>query len=198
MSIKAEEQKAEWKSLTPAKRRVAIATDALGQVLAGGYTLSSDHGDYLSIEKSEINDDVTVMFRKRNLSSPASDSDVAFLQKNCQMCARGALLLSRVRKFNSCSLADVGFGRSRSEITYISASSDHTTDALKGAFSVTQLEMIEAAFERWGGIHDGRDLAREFGEDHDDDDDRMIAILQNILDHKGTFKPAVRYEIVSY
>jgi hypothetical protein len=58
--------------------------------------------------------------------------------------------------------------------------------AMRGAlapyFDFGQLRMIEAAFEEWS-------YEKEFGDQYEDDAERMIAIMQNIIDNDGTFVP---------
>ena len=88
------------------------------------------------------------------------------------------MLLCKVAKYNNYDFLIFGEG-------YMIGSHD-TTMALKDAFSETELELIERAFERnysyfsWGP---------------DNDADRLLAIMQNIVDHNGKFKPSVEYVV---
>ena len=107
------------------------------------------------------------------------------------MCARGALMLARIDKYNSITWGQTG--------RLIHIGSTTTSDVLSDAFGVHQLHLIECAFERSSAFLNrsraGVDAYR-FGSDFPDPNLRMMAICQNIIDHDGEFRPRVRYEIV--
>lgn len=92
--------------------------------------------------------------------------------ENCTACALGALFVSKYELSNGEWPDDMGQGELRM--------------ALHPYFTIFQLCEIEDAFEqkypRWSDL--------------DDPEDCMIAIFQNIIDHDGTFKPSVEYEMV--
>lgn len=178
----------QWEDCTPAERRVLIAKDALASVVAGKYK-NIFRGRYLDS-----------MSRRLPLPSrheTATKAHCETIGEHCNMCARGALLLSRAIRFNSLTLADLGVWDRNVE-----AIPEETTFGLAGSFTERQLGLIEAAFEQNTeyaenvGFSDTiGDQAKQFGDDHPDHANRLIAILQNIIDHNGTFKPAVRYEV---
>lgn len=58
---------------------------------------------------------------------------------------------------------------------------------LSSEFSEAQRQLIENTFEGIGN-HQWRD-------ELPDDEDRMIAMMQNLVEHDGTFKPGVMYEV---
>ena len=66
---------------------------------------------------------------------------------------------------------------------------------MKKIFTRNQLALIENAFETGRGVYkyQAGEVAAEkaflFGSKFVDEDKRMIAIMQNIIDNKGTFKP---------
>lgn len=68
----------------------------------------------------------------------------------------------------------------------------HITEDLSKYFSDIQLDMVESAFEQremgWAHSYKTRP-AKEFGNKYSDSDDRLRAIMQNIIDNNGTFKP---------
>jgi hypothetical protein len=96
----------------------------------------------------------------------------------CDVCAIGGMFLSRFNLYNK-------------ENDYV-GDSDTMKDRLEEAgFTSEQLRLIERCFEGWGSIEDEHPWLAEL----DNPEDRLIAIMQNIVDHKGTFKPKVAYEV---
>jgi hypothetical protein len=113
------------------------------------------------------------------------DSAKPFLLKSttpCRVCAKGALFLSTVRRYNKASVKDV--------------MCDNMETAEK-MFGKHQFNLIEAAFEQWDftipDTHEeehGRPVPYEvqaFGNKYEDDTDRLVAILKNIIKNKGNF-----------
>jgi len=96
------------------------------------------------------------------------------LKKECTLCARGAMMLCKVDKFNHFNFEGVD--------NLGDIDNNNTTDALQDAFTDYELDNIEEAFEGYWS-------------DVDDDNDRLRAIMQNIIDHKGDFKPEVEYTV---
>lgn len=93
-------------------------------------------------------------------------------QARCTVCARGGMMLCKVAKYNNFEIP--------SESSGLYAGGAETTLALSDCFTEKQLLDIEHAFENcWCDI--------------EDDADRLTAIMQNIIDHNGTFKPSVQY-----
>ena len=97
------------------------------------------------------------------------------LAKECVVCARGGLMLAKVAKFN-CAV-------------YVGELNDSFSTArnLADCFTEAQLWSIESAYECYNWMSPMSDIA--------DPNDRLLAICQNIIDHKGTFKPMVEYEV---
>lgn len=87
----------------------------------------------------------------------------------CRACALGALFVSKYSLFNG---------------DWIGTHDFFITNMLIPFFSHVQLVSINQAFE----INWRSSLIN--------DEDRMIAIMQNIVDHNGTFKINVAYEMV--
>lgn len=149
-----------WKELSAAEKRVSIAKDARFQLRAGRYEASFD--TYA---------DGAVLDRVENLKAPVQ------LQKllkganlNCECCAKGALMLSAVRKRNNC-LVGGELGTNNFE---------NLSDEIK-EFSDNQWHMIEEAFMGWN--------FPEWQFKYPDITERLDAILTNIIKNKGTFKP---------
>jgi hypothetical protein len=158
-----------YKLMTRKQRKVAIAKDVIKQVNAGVFDAKSQHG--------------YVVPMNGYLNGPVEQRNAIAVAKECHVCARGALMLSRIAKFNDMVINPI-CGNIEQE---------QTAKALEDAFTSRELYEIERAFE---GGEDGSDY-RRFFLDHKNSNNRLIAICQNIIDHKGTFRPEVRY-VVKY
>lgn len=153
---------------SPAQRRVMIAEDALQQLKMGKYCATP--GKYLDAcglaDEASLNHEVQL---NTLLHNPA-------LKSSCDVCARGALLLSAVRFRNDCIIYTHG---GTSEDSWVKEFSD-------------QQEVIEAAFEDYDmrDSDDGNPWCEKFltEKEREDPDKRLELILKNIIRNKGTFK----------
>jgi len=139
------------------KMRVAVAKDVIKRIQLEKLTGAT--GKYIE---------------DKNLSSKSYHSpDQA--EKNCSVCAIGAVFLSYVRLYNGINRPlNYNYGADMYHI-------------LNECFLYKQLADIDNYFEfeeHWV-IHGASN-----------DTDRILMIMQNIVDHKGTFKSNVKYEIV--
>lgn len=171
-----------WNELTKAEKRVRIAKDALAQIRTKKVEVQS--GTYCDIFSNKLKEGSQL-----NKILPTLEAD------SCTVCAKGALFLAHVDRFNKLKIEDNGA---------FSANNSQIIDRLKGIFSIGQLDTIEAAFEM-GVTQDAEhilwdhstaveetELAKRaiaFGEEYSDDLDRLVAILENIIENKGTFIP---------
>lgn len=177
--------------LSKAEMRVIVAKDALAQMKAEKYIATN--GTYVG---SELISRIGIEGGERhpydgggscyiNLEEPLQP----LLLKDkgeCRVCAKGALFLSAVRKFNSAKVGDV-------------ADDDDFKIAVK-IFGLKQYDLIEAAFEGWDSTKERWDgteytgntsvpAATAFGDQYDGNTERLVAILKNIIKNDGTFKP---------
>lgn len=208
-----------WASMTRKQRKVAIAKDVIAQIQAKKYNIQASVGYVCPIETKTNQERVESHFKKvKSVTEPVSDADVEVLTKNCTMCARGAALMSRIRKFNTITrdqmdiylIDDEGdlvyperYAKGKKKVAYASIDTNQstTTIGLAGAFTEAELIVIESAFEQspyFGNTSTANFLAVDFGKDIEDDADRLLAIMQNIVDNDGVFRPEQTYEIVSY
>lgn len=157
------------KTISKAQQRVAIARDAIKQINGDIYkpTCMIWVNGILKVDNDLLDGDGG----KQQLQPILVES-----QPKCMVCARGALLLSMVRKYNSYTLADLRRGNE---------------GQLRKLFGNRQIEQMEAAFERWEETNQGYSAKRSqaFGSNYATDKDRLIAILKNIIKNNGTFKP---------
>lgn len=127
------------------------------------------------------------------------------VQQNCEVCAKGALFLSFVRKFNNVSTNDLNrqtsydyndWNNFNAEKEYVSADSGFICRKLEKYFTRTQLDLIEFAFEgedvcgdTWQKTEEYQDKVRAYSQQFPDDEERLKVILKNIVRNGGTFKP---------
>jgi hypothetical protein len=164
--------------------RVAIAQDVINRIYADSIKIKTDNGYVVGIEDMQFN--------KRD-ESVISKEDCNLITKSCSVCALGSMLISRIDLFNSVSWIDLEYDPGFSDIK----------DSLEDYFDGRELALIETAFEKWDV--NGFDLgltfyeieqAIDFGKKIKKSKDRLLAIMQNIVDHNGTFVPSVQYEVV--
>lgn len=108
--------------------------------------------------------------------------------EKCQTCALGSMLISHVRVYNKLSLRDLGFCQSDE----CSLTRSDCTGVLSNYFDADQLTLIEFAFEGYRVFDinvDGASEAIKFGKKFKHPKTRLRAIMNNILENDGTFKP---------
>lgn len=166
---------------TPGKR-VMIAQDIIEQVNARKYR--SNKGSYVAIhtDSEDMNFDIKSGFDKI---------------KHCNVCALGACIMSATRFKNKLFANDVDM-----EDSVGLAENDKVRTLLQSLFSNSQLFMIEEAFEGAAGSRLADELGYKGARSSDlescllfhnrykgNADKRLIAICENIIKNKGTFRP---------
>lgn len=173
MTTKAEQR---YQQMSREQRRVAIAKDVIAAIRAKKFGRVSP-GTYI--------------YGPGDL--PLNKSTAGRLMPECEVCARGAMMLTKIAKYNGYEVS------ANKMVCFLGPMAKRATSAaLRDAFSPLALNLIETAFERSTSFASGCSPtaaveAYEFGCDHDDPSDRLLAIMQNIVDHHGTFRPEVRY-----
>ncbi len=135
-----------------------------------------DHGSYLS---GDLKGCADVVYQDQ------VQPHLPALRKHCDVCAKGAMLLSYIELKNKVTFGQVirlgpwtPYAQSRRASCH---GSSCIAEALDGAFDRDQLDRIEDAFECWDG--------NEWGKKFKTPGKRMIAICQNIIENNGEFKP---------
>jgi hypothetical protein len=181
-SLNAEIKKrnAAFTSASRAEKRVLIAKDIIQ--LLKTQKISATTGDWLTTYKEgEVTDEDS--FQAAVLSNQAT----------CSCCALGSMVVSCTLFRNKASIEET-----EDRAAYVAPGAAEWTDksGLRKLFGPVQLSMIEAAFEQGDGGADYSiipvqklDAAVDFGYNHYDSKSRLIAIMQNIIDNEGTFKP---------
>jgi len=173
-----------WDQMTPNQRKVALCRDVIAQINAKKISLKRSFG-YVR-HKSGYG----AIVPANKAVGAVTKAQCSTIKKNCSMCARGALLISRIGQFNKITWSDI----SRNGIDV-----SETTNGLNGSFTDTELKLIEAAFERkYHYAYDvpGSKEAELFGKDHSNDASRMMAICQSIIDQDVKVDFTDRYKIV--
>ncbi len=178
-----------FSKLGKAAARVAIAKDVIAQV--GRRKLRPAEGHYLAIQDHFLRDVVTEI-------SGRQFQDVVLGARECRVCALGALFTTAVMVRDQWTIRQVGAYRSYIGDADIAVDRDHMVAYLKPWFSARQLALIESAFEMRlmdGGLKDRipeEDFvaAIVFGRAHRSNRSRMMAIMRNIIENDGTFRPA--------
>ncbi len=172
--------------LSKAQARVVIAKDAIATVLAHQ---NARAGTYLRVKDQE-----------ETVPALTQGTVCDILDKGCEGCAMGQLLLAQVRLFNKIEVPFFG------DTTYQWVEIEHLSKGLQNYFTPKQLALIESAFEQsymeGGGSYYGGSIqfdreqrrAVDFGYRFDDENERFIAIARNIVRNKGTFVPPLTKE----
>lgn len=174
-------------TLTPAGQRVRIAKDVIDQLTKK--KIKARTGVYLS-----LGGEVTL-----GSMGESSARDV-LASVRCEACALGSLFVSSVHIKNGL-LASETFVNSSvyDEVAdiingVVSCDTSVMRERLEEYFDEQQLDLIESAFET-SDMGDGTidsvllDRAIQFGARYNDHTRRMKAIMQNVIDYRGTFVP---------
>lgn len=163
------------KKMTKAEVRVCIAKDVLAQVKAKRFTARpglyvSGLGLYSDLPRDE---DGYLTQSPINVQAVLKDRD-------CHVCALGALFVSSVDRFNACELP-------ASDMTTMHR--ETLEKYLGNVFSRKQMNAIEAAFEGSSNSYP-KVYNSAFYQAYPDSTARLVAIMKNIVRNGGTFKPS--------
>lgn len=182
-----QKRNSEFKAMTPSQKRVAIAKDVIKHLRSEKINTTFDHrkiyagNGYLAIPIEEAP-------RKNDVGRQWQS--VLRGVETCSVCAKGAVFVATMLRFNNCKVDRPLAGEDRNG----QIGSSEMTRHLRGYFSKQQLDLIESAYEACA-VNDTRaeDDAVAFGQQFAstlaDRSDRLIAIMQNIIKNNGTFKP---------
>jgi hypothetical protein len=167
--------------MTDAEARIAIAKDVIKHL--DSKKLNAKSGAYC-IFKSEAG--------QPPLSESDGGSDLRGLLStkvhHCDVCAKGAMFIAHVMRFNEVKLPSADWAYFDPARAFNGES--FVTSPLQ-YFDEDQLDLIEAAFEGddvQGSLSEEEtDDAESFSLSHENDDERLRAIMQNIVDNGGTF-----------
>lgn len=192
----------QYKKMTAAQKRVTIAKDVVAALNSKIYI--ANHSQYIK----QMQLDGEVMELGWMGAHRLDDIQQALPKiKECEVCAMGACIMSITKYENRLTFDDIG--------KTTDSMSSTTAEVVQEVFSANQLAMIEIMFEGYysgvehpitnkicNGDNYGRDKlgAEVSGEDaqmcmrfhskYDNDDKRMRAIMQHIVDNAGDIVPS--------
>lgn len=174
-----------FKNATKAQKRVMIAKDVLGQIKTNRYLAES--GTWVEPNFSR-NSRVSEI-----CDSPETSIQDTFKDKtieSCTVCALGGLFMSCINLNNNTTLRD--FDEEADDLGALIDGNRKLSNSLNRIFTREQLILIEQYFEEGAGYFyrdDDCDLLDSFVDTYPDEQDRLKAIMENIIENKGTFKP---------
>lgn len=167
------------------QQRIIVARDVIAQLKAEKYNAAHCYLDITFKDGAKV---------KESDQLQCSMSKVA----SCDVCAKGAIFLSTVRKSDNFQIGDASVNTDYDSDRIIGICLDHdeVVETASNVFSERQLDLIECAFEQSHVLSEGSDLPSDvvdaavtFGSDYCLDSVRLIAICQNIIDNEGIFNP---------
>lgn len=177
LNARIKNQNEEFFLMTKGEKRVIVAQDCIDRISIGQLTPYA--GNFLRPDLkygSEI----------RSRFEGSIKEEVAKPAFTCIGCAKGGMFLSYVGRANKLNFNDLSAGSDQND----TASVEHKK--LLEIFTITQLTMIETAFEgrvyiddilSMKNIEKAKDFYRKYS------NSRLVAICENIIKNKGTFKP---------
>lgn len=179
--------KKKFEDLTTAGQRMRIAQDVIDQIKLKKY--KAEVGNFFKLRKFTNSGDyeLTNAFDKESpIEELLKDETV-----NCTVCALGAVFASCVNFTNEITYADTENGS-------LSFGDEVFKQKILEFFDDEQVRLIEVAFECGNGWFQYPaaeskaaefSKARKFGNRYSNDSNRMVAIMKNIVEHRGKFVP---------
>jgi hypothetical protein len=192
------ENNAAFKKATKAQKRVMIAQDVLAQIKAKRYVAEPGRWVVPTFSENFCNTDdypdtvpsVQQLFASKEIES-------------CNVCALGGLFMSCTNLNNHTTYDQ--FNDESEDIGSLIGYEEGLSNELDVFFSKNQLTLIEIYFEDGEGyfsidnetVDTGSrfyksidfDHVNSFNDKYQDDDDRLKAIMKNIVENNGTFVP---------
>jgi hypothetical protein len=188
-SVQVKPKKAAQKlnQLSDVQKRIAVCKDVIANIQAAQINVIKGRG-YITGLDVKLEDSEAIQYM------------LPLIKKKCEVCARGAMMISKIDKFNSCyflNLNDIDQCDTTDQLDFFD---EEQLDLIETAFELTNMGAYEYSGDYYTPYHTQKraknQLAVQFGQDFKNPSDRLMAIMQNIIDHNGEFKPEVRYSIV--
>jgi hypothetical protein len=172
-----------FQNMNPSQKRVAVAKDVLAMIEAR--RIRARAGTYLSLQR-----------RVKGVKPETEVQEILLESPTCTACAVGSIFVCTMLRNDNLTIneftGDPTIDRGEMDRDAL-GSGDGLYDAVAWLFSKGQLALIEAAFE--GGYvncypdygSDTEARAEKFHDTYTSDEKRLAAIMQNIIDNKGTF-----------
>lgn len=165
---------------TPAERRIIITKDALAQIKAKQVYVQ--RGTYLNLSTEPLYNAFNKGWKffqrfSRNKNKPAVQR-----QDECVACAKGTLFLSAMR----CG-ADIDVNNQSASNGFADWPADNW-HLIETAFETSATD-LKARKANYAIRESNTTKALCFGASYEDSEDRLVAILNNIIDNNGLFVP---------
>lgn len=174
-----------FQNMSLARKRVAIAKDVLDSlktrkiIASAGTYVGGKPEDLMSL--NEIWDENKSDYVTKDEKDGKQFRDV-LVENNlpsCTACAVGSIFMCTVLRHDDITVNDCNSGDDESMRSY-----------LKKFFTRTQLDLMESAFEKGGfGYTNRTENAIDFGKLYRTDNERLKAIMENVVRNNGTFNP---------
>jgi len=175
----------QFNKLSRQEKAVLVAKDVLAQLKTKRYTANA--GSYI---KDTIKEDFKGSIQK-NFNKI----------KECKVCALGACLLSSTKLGNILTTDDL-YLSDYSSVGVSDLDNKNIKKLLKSIFTPSQMYLIESAFEGFSYDSDRvavdifkqkcndkiEHVVNSFHRKYDNDKERLIAIMENIISNNGVFK----------
>jgi len=190
-NTKREPMKTDFNSLRLRGQRVAIAKDVIAQIECKNLSVQS--WVYVS---SSLRGGERLPIVDRN--ETATEKYVDVITQSCSVCALGSLLLSRCRIGSPMPLDALGYEEDDVKRGTVEADRTDCGLSLGDMFDSDPLDEVAGCFEGWVKESDKKKwVGRDWFHGFPCHEDRLLAIMQNIVDNDGTFVPEDSdYEIV--
>lgn len=182
--------KKQWDRLKPATRRIKMAEDVLATLRRKNNRFKVKTDEYCKF----------VIPAQAHEPAPFEDKSVQVsallpkIERHCEACAMGALLLAHVRLVNHVTIADLDYWSTNNNLD----ATESLVDTLSESLSEKELRTIEAAFEgnvkmnnvdEWTSITADNisRIGRKWKSRIRSAEPRLEAIMRNIIKHKGDF-----------
>lgn len=176
--MKKETRKQKFDLLSNREKRVLIAKDVIKWIRSGmlrpgtgGYL---NRGDFIRSGRKSTDEICDLLLEGK--------------VKNCHVCAKGAMFLADIIRRDNFTVADLGF-YFNSNIPRVNYFTEHQKNLIETAFEGSNYCM------KWDNDKDEfktsplAGKAINFSKIYKKSEDRLIAIMKNIIKNNGTFKP---------
>jgi hypothetical protein len=181
-------------TMSKAQARILIAKDVIAQLRCG--KMESTPMTYLDIYTK---DGVDQLFTDADVKKGRDVRDVLKRRmKKCNVCAKGAIFISTIMKFDRLPVDEKVMPRFAQQddenLSEMASEGDY-----RGFFTPRQLDLLEHVyecglvgdmfFEATTAQFEGRNALSKRFPRRVKDKERLIVMMQNVIDNNGTFKP---------
>jgi len=166
----------EFQKLPLEEKRMRVLKDALFSIKTKGLIPRAGHTLSIYQQNNGSKVDLVRFFSNKPLKQVIED----IKEQECQVCARGALLVTYVAYVNDFITKDSDAGFAREERAY------QLDVKLSELFDIKQIILIEDYFEYKITPYEN---TRFFGFSDSTSYDRLVLILENMINNNGIFKP---------